>query len=131
MTTFTSEELEALRQSARARAERIARRKREIEVLRRAVWLRMDLLREITTPHPPSLTRPAVVVSAAARRGDTAAPGVQTGYAEDAAEQAMREAMEAAVSALAAVGATAAQLLEANAAGTRPGPREALAALAG
>jgi hypothetical protein len=46
MPTFTSEDLELLRQGARGRAEAIARRMREIDEHRRALWQRMDLRRE-------------------------------------------------------------------------------------
>jgi len=128
---FTSEELEALRQSALARGERIARRKREIDVLRRALWLRMDLLREVATPHPPALTREAAAVSAAVQREPAVAGCVETRCAADAAEQATRGAMEAAVAALAAAGATASRMLEAKAAAAaRPGRRETLAPVA-
>jgi len=46
MATFTPEELEALRRSIRTRADEIARRKREVDVMRRALWLRMEVVRE-------------------------------------------------------------------------------------
>ena len=53
MAAFTPEDLSRLRDTVKRRGEQLQRRKREIDVLRRAAWLRMDLLREEGALDPP------------------------------------------------------------------------------
>ena len=45
MHSIDTEVIELLRRSAKERGERIARQKEQVEMLRRALWLRMDRLR--------------------------------------------------------------------------------------
>lgn len=46
MHGIDTEVIELLRRSAKERGERIARKKEQVEELRRALWLRMDRLRD-------------------------------------------------------------------------------------
>jgi hypothetical protein len=61
MPSFTAEQLAALRRAAAARAELIARRKREVDALRQVVWDRIDLLRALSRPPVRAACDPAAV----------------------------------------------------------------------
>ncbi|HEU4559748.1 MAG TPA: hypothetical protein VFS20_17980 [Longimicrobium sp.] len=57
MPSLDPEELRRLLKAVKERREQIARRKQEIEVLRRAAWLRMDLLRQDAALDPAAVAR--------------------------------------------------------------------------
>ncbi|HET7234314.1 MAG TPA: hypothetical protein VFJ16_30150 [Longimicrobium sp.] len=89
--TLTSEDLKLLREGAQARGEAIARRIREVDEQRRALWLRMDLQRERSaTPSAagpgvapsadmaPAMAAGAEVTPAAPLAAEAPAPGAET-----------------------------------------------------
>lgn len=90
MAAFTPEDLGRLREAVRLRGEQIERRKREIDVLRRAAWLRMDLLHEDGALDPPGV--PLYPAAAAREECPGAAAGEPAWPAPATTETAMCDA---------------------------------------
>ena len=68
MAELTFDDIQLLRQAVVQRAETIALRKREVEVLRQALWTRMDVNGQGRPPREPS-SSPDVMPAPAPRDG--------------------------------------------------------------